>query len=221
MAKNYVQEGCIIPWTNSTGSAVASGAPVAVGLLGMGIALVDIANGAIGSVQVEGVFQLPKAAGAIAQGSPVYWDPVNGYCVNAAAVGCWFLGFAAEAAGSSDTTVNVALEEFAEEGPRLINLAATGAQTLGVADFTSGKLTVLGPNTAAKTVNLPPVAAVPVGALLRLKKTSADAFAITLDGDGAETVGGGATFATIDAANDTAEFVNTGAAWQLLTSAIA
>lgn len=221
MATNFKQAGEVIAWTNGTGTTATVGVPVAVGFYGMGIPLVTIANGATGSVQMEGVFALPKTTGAIAQGGPVYWDATNGYCVNAAAVGVWFVGFAALAAGSSATTVEVALEEFDCEGHRLLNLAATGNQTLGVGDFTSGLLTLIVPNTAAKTVNLPPLANVPIGAAFEIKKTDATAQAITLDGNAAETIGGGATFATIDALNDTARFVNTGATWQLLTSAIA
>lgn len=222
MANSYKQDGDVITWTNSTGSNVASGAVVQVGQLSMGIALVAIANGASGSVALEGVFSLTKTTGAIAQGGKVWWDAANGYCVNAPTLSAFFLGYAVTAAGSSDTTVNVSLEEFHAEGPRIVTLAATGTQSVGVGAFLSSDLTLLGTATAAHTVNLPALASVPVGAKLLVRKISGGAYAITLDGNSSETIGGGATFASIDADNDMAAFVASSApTWQLTWSIIA
>lgn len=74
MAKNYVSDGNVIQWTNGTGSAVDSGAVVVLGHI-IGIVLVDIANGASGSVAVEGVFTVPKVSAAvIAQGEKTIYD---------------------------------------------------------------------------------------------------------------------------------------------------
>lgn len=74
MADNYVQPGEVIDWTNGTGSAVAAGDVVKVGKI-LGVALVGIANGATGSVQITGVFEVPKVSGAvIAQGENLTWD---------------------------------------------------------------------------------------------------------------------------------------------------
>ena len=73
MAKNYVQDGRVINWTNG-GSAVSSGDVVVVGTL-LGVALVDIAASETGAVQIEGVFNLPKAdAAVIAAGETLTWD---------------------------------------------------------------------------------------------------------------------------------------------------
>lgn len=81
MATNYVQDGSVIQWTNG-GSAVSSGDVVVIGSNGdaiLGVALVDIANGETGSVQIEGVFDLPKVdAAVIAQGEYVIWDSSAG-----------------------------------------------------------------------------------------------------------------------------------------------
>ena len=81
MATNYIQDGAVIDWTNS-GTAVSSGDVVAIGTNGdaiLGVALVDIANGATGSVQIEGVFSVPKAdAAVIAVGEFVTWDASAG-----------------------------------------------------------------------------------------------------------------------------------------------
>jgi len=73
MAKNYVQPGEVIDWTNG-GSAVVSGQVVAIGKI-LGVALVDIAGGATGSVQITGVFTVPKVSAAvIAAGENLTWD---------------------------------------------------------------------------------------------------------------------------------------------------
>lgn len=114
MANNFVTEGDIFTWTNSTGSAVVSGQVVKVGQT-LGIAAVAIANGASGSVYLEGVFTVPKVTAAvIAQGDPVLWDvsagkfdvktatPATGDVSNAA--------IAFEAAGSSATTIKIHLD---------------------------------------------------------------------------------------------------------------
>lgn len=78
MAGNYVQEGKVIQWTNGTGVDKTAGSAVAIGQQ-IGVLLVDIANGASGSVAMEGVFALPKVdAAVIAQGESVIWDASAG-----------------------------------------------------------------------------------------------------------------------------------------------
>lgn len=68
-------------------------------------------------------------------------------------------------------------------------------------------------NSAARTLTLPPVASVRAGGWMRVLKTSAAAFAVTLDGNAAETIDGAATFVAIDAVYDTALLVCTGSEW--------
>lgn len=85
MATNEVQEGKTIQWTNG-GTAVVSGQVVVIGAM-LGIALVDIANGASGSVAIEGVFDVPKVdAAVIAQGELVVWDSSAGKFDDSAAI---------------------------------------------------------------------------------------------------------------------------------------
>jgi hypothetical protein len=96
-------------------------------------------------------------------------------------------------------------------------LAATGNQTLTTADL--GKL-ILIPNTAGLSVILPPAADCTARSFF-FKKTSADAAAATLDGDGSETIDGSATFASMDAANDTCRIVSDGTAWWIVSKSIA
>ena len=217
----YRQPGEVLTFTASAN--IASGDPVAFGIKQLGLATGAVASGAEGELHLAGVHALTKTAGTAAvAGAPAYWNPTTEAVVMAAAVGCYFIGHFAAAAGTTATACEVKLaESFREEGPRLLTAAAAADTTLTAADFLSGHLTLLVPNTDTVTVNLPAVASVPIGAMLRVKKTTADADAVTLDGNASETVGGGATFATIDANGDTALFANTGAAWVLLDSAIA
>lgn len=111
MASNAVQDGDVIPFTNG-GSAIASGDVVKIGQI-LGVALVDIANGATGSVATRGVFNVPKVSAAvIAQGESLVYDvsaaafddnlatPASGDVSGAAAV-------AFEAAGGGITTMAV------------------------------------------------------------------------------------------------------------------
>lgn len=220
MTTTYRQPGEVVEIV--AGSNIASGDVVRVGCLQVGIALMAIASGATGPVGLEGVYELPKnTSDALVQGHHVWWDPSAKEVINAPVTGSLFLGYAFEAALAAATTALVQLEEFDSEPPRIISLAATGAQSVAIADLLGGELTILAPNTAALTLTLPSVADIPIGARFTIRKTSADAQAVTLDGAGSETVGGGATFATIDASGDRATFQSDGAAWQLVSSTIA
>ncbi len=78
MTSKYVQPGEVIDWVNNSGSAKTSGSVVAMGNI-LGVALVDIANGATGAVGIRGVYNVAKASGAvIAQGESLLWDASAG-----------------------------------------------------------------------------------------------------------------------------------------------
>lgn len=77
MAKNYEQPGRVLDYVNNGAAAIVSGQPVVVGAV-IGVALSDIPVGATGSVQVEGVFSLPKKTGtAIAQGAALVFKAAS------------------------------------------------------------------------------------------------------------------------------------------------
>jgi hypothetical protein len=76
-------------------------------------------------------------------------------------------------------------------------------------------------NTAARTLTLPPVATVRAGGWIRVVKTSADAFAVTLDGNASETIDNAATYTAIDARYDVALLLCTGSEWIILSRDIA
>ncbi len=104
MTKLFVQPGNVLDHTPA--ADVASGAVVVIGAR-VGVALADIAANATGSLQVTGVFQLPKkSADTIAQGALVYWDATNSQ-ITTTASGNTLAGFAANAAAASVTSVNV------------------------------------------------------------------------------------------------------------------
>ena len=115
MATNLVQDCGVKLWTNGTGSDVASGGIVVASHL-IGIALVDIANGATGSVGFTPgrVYSgVPKVTAAVfAVGEKLIWDSSAGKFDDAAAtpsgditgaVVAWVAGT------SSDTTCTVML----------------------------------------------------------------------------------------------------------------
>lgn len=226
MATNYSKAGRVVDWTNGTGAAVASGDPVAYGLDQMGVALTDIANSEVGSVALDGEFTFPKdnheSTGAVAvAGQPAYWDPTDEEVHDDPALGRQYLGVFAAAAASAATTCRVQLRPFMAEGPRLIAATITANVTVSAADLASGELSLLLSNADGRTVTLPSVAVIPRGAKLHVRKTGGGANALTIDGDGDETVADGATHTALDADNDYAMFQSTGAEWLIVDSAIA
>lgn len=72
MAQNFICEGTVIPYIVA-GAPVVSGDLVLVGAL-VGVTLNSGAIGATVQVRVTGVFQVPKATGAITVGAKLYYD---------------------------------------------------------------------------------------------------------------------------------------------------
>lgn len=113
MSKNFKQHGEVMPLVVS-GAALASGQVVVTGsLVGVSIGAYEIGDTA--QVALEGVFDIPKATGAIAHGAPVYFDadgdPIGGTAgtgaATATAAANRLVGYAFEAATSGDATVAV------------------------------------------------------------------------------------------------------------------
>jgi hypothetical protein len=147
------------------------------------------------------------------QGYGVWWDSTGEKAYNAPAAGRYFLGFAAKSSGATDTTCEVILAPFTSEGHRILTVAATGGADLVAADFMSGELTVIAPNTAAESITIPAIATLPIGCILHVYKSTSDAYAATLDPYSSEQIDGGNTFTLIDAQYDRATFQSTGSAW--------
>lgn len=110
MARNYIGDVGRIDYTNTTGSAIASGAPVFLPS-GVGVALVNIAAGGSGPVQTVGTVEWPKAPGvAFSQLAPVYWDAANSRCSTTTGA---YVGRAAKASAAGAATVIVGVNEGA------------------------------------------------------------------------------------------------------------
>jgi predicted RecA/RadA family phage recombinase len=107
MAQNSIQRGRVVTLVAPTGG-VLSGQAVQVGAL-FGIAVLDAIEGADVEVALEGVWELPKAAVAIAQGAPVFWDAATGNVAANIGTSNALIGGATEARGTSDLTIRVRL----------------------------------------------------------------------------------------------------------------
>lgn len=107
--KKYVQDGKYLDFTAA--ADVDSGDLVQVGSL-HGVAVTDVANGAVGALAMEGVFTLPKLTGAAGDactaGGPVYFS--SGSVSGSDSSGTRKLvGYSLAAAAQAVTTVQVRL----------------------------------------------------------------------------------------------------------------
>ena len=108
MTTKFIQPGKVLDYTNGTGSAIAVNSAVLIGTK-VGVALSNIPVGGTGSVQICGVFQLPKVSGDTpAQGALVYLVSASG-AVTTTASGNTLAGVAAVAGVSGQTALNVLL----------------------------------------------------------------------------------------------------------------
>lgn len=106
MALKYKSGGETIMHTAS--ADISSGDVVVVGDR-VGIALVDIANGAVGPVALQGVWTVSAlSTDDIAAGKKLYWDAGNSRATLTASTHK-ALGYAAAASGSGVATVDVEL----------------------------------------------------------------------------------------------------------------
>jgi predicted RecA/RadA family phage recombinase len=103
--KNYVQRGDTV--TLNVPYAVASGDGALVGAI-FGVSSYDTVLGGEAELAVTGVFTLPKAAGAIAQGTAVFWDN-TAKVVTTTATGNTRISVAIVPAANADATVQVRL----------------------------------------------------------------------------------------------------------------
>jgi predicted RecA/RadA family phage recombinase len=101
MARNFVQPGDVI--TLTAPSAVRSGGVVNVGAF-VGVAAFDAAQGQEVEVSLVGVFELPKASGALAQGALVFWDGTH-----VVGEGELLIGAVVDGAGAAATVARVRL----------------------------------------------------------------------------------------------------------------
>lgn len=108
--KNFVQVGDVITATASAGG-VTSGIPVLIENA-FGVPATSAAAGESYELAIEGVYDIPKAIGAINAAAAVYYDSSAGNVTTTAADNA-FVGIATEAPLSSAPTVKVKLAGFA------------------------------------------------------------------------------------------------------------
>lgn len=73
----YVQEGTNIDYSNSGANAIAYGDIVVYGTR-LAVAACDIPAGAVGTVALSGIFEMPaETTAAFSVGDVVYWDTSN------------------------------------------------------------------------------------------------------------------------------------------------
>ncbi|MBJ3774345.1 DUF2190 family protein [Acuticoccus mangrovi] len=104
--KNYVHRGDTVTLPAPAGGAT-SGDGVLVGTV-FGVAAFDAPEGEEVECTLVGIFELPKAAGAVTAGAKVYWSTANGN-VTTTASGNSLIGAAIAARQSGDATVKVRL----------------------------------------------------------------------------------------------------------------
>ena len=104
MQAQAAQQG-VIQFTNGTGSAISSGDVVDLGSR-IGIALVDIAAAAIGSVAIWGIYTLPKDASTITQ-QEVYYSVSGEEISTTQAASDPRAGIAVKASATGDSYVDV------------------------------------------------------------------------------------------------------------------
>jgi predicted RecA/RadA family phage recombinase len=103
--KNFVQNGKTIEVTLA--AAILSGAAMLIGAL-VGVAVTSGGIGDVVAFELEGVFTLPKAVGAVSQGAVLYWDD-TAKNVTTTASGNTKIGHAWASALSGDATIDVKL----------------------------------------------------------------------------------------------------------------
>lgn len=105
--RTYIQPGEVVTAIAPTGG-ILSGKGLFTGAL-FGVAAYDAAEGAEVEMQVVGVFELPKASGAISRFAKVYWDDTNKVCTGTAS-GNKLIGVAMIEVASGAATVRVRLD---------------------------------------------------------------------------------------------------------------
>lgn len=106
--QNYVAPGGAV--TIPAPALIASGAGVLVGSI-FGVANNAAASGADLVLSVVGIFDLPKAAGAISLGAPVYWDDTAKKVTTSPSANT-HIGAAVAAAQSGASTARVRLSGY-------------------------------------------------------------------------------------------------------------
>jgi len=108
MDNKILENGNLVPFTNGTGSDIAAGDVVELSAGRIGVACGNIADGATGTVDVQGVFELPKDTSAFAFGASAAIDS-GSLTATGSGVTTIVNGWVFEAANSAATTAKFKL----------------------------------------------------------------------------------------------------------------
>lgn len=178
MQASYVSGGDVIDYSPS--SAVSAGQVVVLGGF-VGIAKLDIAANRLGALHTNGLFRISKITGAIARGAALFWaatgDPVGGTAGTGAlstnqGAGV-FVGFAAAAALSGDTTVLCKVVDHGVPTSALANVITDPGATGAIPVTASGSVQIV--TAAAETRTLAVPTFVGQGLALSMKTDGGDA----------------------------------------------
>ena len=166
-AQTYSDEDAI----DYTPSAAVTGGDVVVLNGIVGVAVTDIAANELGSLAIEGIFQVPKTTAAWVRGLAVHWnatgDPDSGTAGTGAANQLGngvYMGVAAETEGSGDDRGAVILGAALPGSNNAAVTATTGGGTTGLIPASATFATVTS-DSADKQISLP---AGYVGKVLRI-----------------------------------------------------
>ena len=149
----YKGRGSRIQYANGSGASIAGSAVIDIGDI-FGIAVVTIANGAIGAVMIDEEHQLTaRTAGAWAIGDDLYWDATNTNLTEIGGSTNKYIGKATRAKAVAATTARFKLNTGCPISPELLDRvweAVAGALALDIQDV--GKVMNL---TATAVITLP------------------------------------------------------------------
>ncbi len=122
--QNFVQWGDTITVTAPAAGTIG-GTPLQVGRF-VGIPVDTVASGVQVSMTIKGVFTCNKAAVAISEGDPLYWDATAGNFTNVYAPGKLRAGTAVTTQLAGDATVQIKLAGQAQESDKFVSATETG-----------------------------------------------------------------------------------------------
>lgn len=209
---------------NRTGSAIPYGAIVDLGQMAGVNLSPEVADDASGYAGFGSLIVCEKATTSSTGGDAGirwYFDAAAGEATKTAASN-QFLGFGTELVADADPTVEIQLAPYEQD-------IRWRAITLPVAGGTISKFALKGnnafleasiANTAAAAVVFPSSADVEQLARIKVIKTSAAAFAVTVTAASGDTIATTVAVNAIDAQNDTVTYELRGTVWAVITSTI-
>lgn len=147
---NYEQPGEIMQYSNA-GSAITSGSAVVIGnRIGVAITAIAATSG-VGSVQMNGVFELAKDGDeAFSQGDALFYDSSDSTLTKTATGNKW-AGYAFEAAAEAAVLCSVKLEPCPKQA--LIVAYSAGANLVGVDGAGSNAAPLAGTETRLDAID--------------------------------------------------------------------